>query len=107
MTDAWPLTLALGGKWYGAYGTAPCPVCQIERRPDQTALTLTDGVTALLAHCKRLNCNFRDIAAAAGLTSGDYAPLDAAEIAQREASRRARTAQRRRHARLRAPDGRR
>ena len=41
--DARALTLALSGTWRGSYGTAACPVCQLERRPDQTALTLADG----------------------------------------------------------------
>ena len=27
MTDARELTLALGGRFHGRYGTAPCPVC--------------------------------------------------------------------------------
>ena len=40
MTDPRTITSALGGHWYGSYGTAPCPVCQPERRRDQAALTL-------------------------------------------------------------------
>ena len=30
--DAKSFTVALGGRWFGAYGVAPCPVCQPERR---------------------------------------------------------------------------
>jgi nucleotide-binding universal stress UspA family protein len=52
-------------------------------------LTLADGRAGLLMHCKRSGCDFRDILAAAGLRSGDYAPPDPARIAQREAERRA------------------
>ena len=89
MTDARALTRALGGRWYGCYGTCACPVCQPERRRGQTALTLADGRTRLLAHCKRSGCAFLDILVAAGLRSGDYAPPDAATLAQREAERRA------------------
>jgi hypothetical protein len=43
MTDARDLTQALGGKWHGGYGAAPCPVCQPERRKGQNGLTLADG----------------------------------------------------------------
>ena len=90
MTDARELTLALGGKWYGRFGAAPCPCCQPERRKGQTALTLGDGNGGrLLAHCKRSGCAFTDIAAAAGLRSGDYTPPDPATRAQRERERRA------------------
>ena len=54
MTEARDLTRALGGTWYGHFGTAPCPVCQPEARADQNALTISDGNRTLLAHCKRL-----------------------------------------------------
>ena len=90
MTDARELTLSLGGRWYGRYGAAPCPVCQPERRKGQNALTLADGTGGrLLAHCKEGGCAFLDILAAAGLRSGDYTPPDPATLAQREAERRA------------------
>ena len=89
MTDARALTLHLRGKWYGSYGTAPCPVCQPEGRKGQDALTLTDGSKGLLAHCKRLGCAFRDTLAAAGIVTAEFAPTDPAIIAQRETQRRA------------------
>lgn len=90
MTDARSLTTAQGGRWHGRYGTAPCPVCQPETRKDQNALTLSDGSEGrLLAHCKRADCAFRDILAAAGTTPGDYTAPDPATIARREAERRA------------------
>lgn len=89
MTDARELTLTLGGRWHGRYGAAPCPCCQPERRKGQNALTLADGRSGLLAHCKRSGCAFADILAAAGLRAGDYAPPDPATVAQREAERRA------------------
>jgi hypothetical protein len=94
MTDARELTLALGGRWQGRYGTAPCSVCQPEGRKGQNALTLADGSNGLLAHCKRAGCTFLDILAAAGLRSGDYTPPDAATLAQREAERRTDAAKR-------------
>lgn len=90
MTDARELTLTLGGRWYGRYGAAPCPVCQPERRKAQNALTLADGTGGrLLAHCKEGGCAFLDILAAAGVRAGDYTPPDPATLAQREAERRA------------------
>jgi hypothetical protein len=90
MTDARELTLALGGRWHGRYGAAPCPVCQPERRKGQDALTLADGNGGrLVLHCKKSACTFLDILAAAGLRSGDYAPPDPATLARRDAERRA------------------
>ena len=90
MTDANGLTLALGGRWHGRYGAAPCPVCQPEKRKGQNALTLADGVSGrLVLDCKKSACAFLDILAAAGLRSGGYMPPDAAAIAQRKAEQRA------------------
>lgn len=89
MTDARTFTAALGGRWHGRYGTAPCPVCQRDRRRGQNALTLADGACGLLAHCKRAGCGFLDILAAAGVRSGEYTPPDPATIAQREAEAKA------------------
>lgn len=95
MTDAHELTLALGGRWHGRYGAAPCPVCQPDRRKGQDALTLADGQGGrLLAHCKRSGCAFLDILTAVGLRSGDCAPADPATLARREAERRAEAAKR-------------
>ncbi|MCK0099841.1 toprim domain-containing protein [Qipengyuania sp. S6317L1] len=85
MTDAREVTIALGGRWYGRYGSAPCPVCQPEQRRDQNALTLADGDMRLLLHCKRSGCDFLDILAAAGLRVGDYRAPDAVTVAKREA----------------------
>ena len=80
------LTLNLGGRWCGSYGTAACPVCQPSRRRDQHALTLSDGRDGrLLAHCKRAGCDFRDILSA---TPGSYTP-DPAAVAAYEAERKA------------------
>jgi len=84
-TDARGLTATLGGRWHGRYGTAPCPVCQPERRKKQSALTITDGRNGrLLLHCKKSGCGFMDILAAAGLRSWDYAPPDPATLARRD-----------------------
>ncbi|TDL86796.1 hypothetical protein E2L05_12800, partial [Meridianimarinicoccus aquatilis] len=99
MTDARDLTQSLGGRWHSSYGTAPCPVCQPERRKDQNALTLHDGQGGqLLAHCKRLGCAFADVLASAGITSGDYAPPDPVAVARREAERLAVATNSRKHA---------
>ena len=86
MTDARTLAVALGGRWHGRYGAAPCPVCQPDRRKGQNALTLADGNGGrLVLHCKKSACAFLDILTAAGLRSGDYRAPDAATLAQREA----------------------
>jgi hypothetical protein len=89
MMDARTLTRALGGRWWRGYGTAPCPVCQHERRKQQNALTLRDGSTGLLAHCKKSECDFRAILGAAGVAPGTYRAPDPAILAQREAEDRA------------------
>lgn len=89
MMDAREVTNMLGGKWHGRYGTAPCPVCQPEGRKRQNALTLADGRAGLLAHCKGAGCEFRGVLAAVGIAPGDYRLPDPAELARREAERRA------------------
>ena len=92
MTDARSLTTALGGRWHGRYGAAPCPACQSERRRDQNGLTLADGRNGrLVLDCKKSGCAFLDILAAAGLRSGDYTPPDAATLAHREREAKAET----------------
>ncbi|RFU11555.1 hypothetical protein DZD18_16105 [Rhodobacteraceae bacterium W635] len=88
MTDAKELTLALGGRWHGHYGAAPCPVCQPQRQKGQNALTLADGRNGrLVLDCKKSSCAFLDILAAAGVRSGDYRAPDPMELARREAER--------------------
>lgn len=92
MMDARHPTQALGGKWYRHYGSAPCPVCQPERRRGQNALTLADGDAGLLAHCKKSDCAFHDVLGAASvapMAPGGYTPPDPAIRAQREADRKA------------------
>ena len=94
MRSADIITIELGGCWNGRYGSAPCPVCQPERRREQNALTLSDGYKGLLAHCKKSGCSFRDIAAAAGVgpdSAGGlaYARPDPVETAKRRAKAQA------------------
>lgn len=98
--DARSLTMRLGGRWHGHYGTTPCPVCQPDRRRDQDALTLADGASGLLLNCKKAGCGFRDVLAAAGICSGSYRAPDPAITAQRETDRRADAAKRQRMARV-------
>lgn len=68
------LTQELGGKWHGSYGTAPCPVCQTERRKDQNALTVSRGRSGLVLHCKKLGCNFAEILENAGAMPEPVSP---------------------------------
>ena len=82
MVNAQTLSLQLGGHWYGSYGVAPCPICQSERRKGQNALTLSDGESKLLAHCKKAGCSFHDIAVAAGVRQDTYRPPSLSTIAQ-------------------------
>ena len=96
--DAQAITATLQGRWHGRYGTAACPVCQPERRREQDALTLADGDTRLLLHCKKGGCRFEDIAAALGLRSGGYRAPDPGEVARRRAEQEAEAAKRERQA---------
>ncbi len=99
MTDARDLTQALGGRWHGRYGAAPCPICQPERKRGQNALTLADGRNGrLVLDCKKSACAFLDILAAAGLRAGDYRAPDPATLAQRECEAKAEAAKRAAHA---------
>lgn len=67
MREATQVTHALGGKWYGCYGIAACPVCQPEGRKDQNALTISLGRKGILLHCKKSNCSKQALDAAIGL----------------------------------------
>ncbi|MEL6794654.1 MAG: virulence-associated protein E, partial [Pseudomonadota bacterium] len=58
------ITRDLGGRWRAGAGSAPCPVCQPERRRDQTALSLRDGDKGVLLFCHKSGCAFADIAEA-------------------------------------------
>ena len=99
MTDARTLTLDLGGKWYGRFGSTPCPICQPDKCLGQNALTLSTGSDGrLLAHCKKAGCDFRDLAAALGLRSGDFAKPDMSQMHAREAAERAEADKRARQA---------
>jgi hypothetical protein len=72
--DARSVTLMLRGRWHGRYGSAPCPCCQAGRK-DQNALTIGRSSSGrLLAHCKRSNCSFTAILAAAGLSREHFNP---------------------------------
>ena len=93
--DARNLTQVLGGKWNGYYGTAPCPICQPQRQSHQNALTLRPGLNGkLLLHCKKRNCAFVDVLAAAGMRRGCFSPSDAVILAQRAAEQKVEAAKR-------------
>ena len=87
------LTLDLGGRWMRSYGTAPCPVCQPERRKRQNALTIAERGGRLLMHCKKSGCDFRDLLAASGIAPGrveiDLAALERVKRARIEADAKA------------------
>jgi hypothetical protein len=86
MTDARDLTRALGGRWFGSYGVAPCPVCQPERRRDQKALSISQGHDGrLLLRCHKAGCSFSDILAAAGIAPGSVSRPDPAAEVRRKA----------------------
>ena len=71
--NAQDLTHNLGGTWRGGKGTAPCPVCQPERRRDQMALSIAEKHGRTLIHCFKSQCNFVDIIQTAG---GDLESVD-------------------------------
>lgn len=77
MMDAKSATISLSGKWYGYYGQAPCPICQPERKMGQNALSLSNGSSRLLAHCKKSDCRFQDIIGALGQSSQKFLPSSA------------------------------
>ncbi len=99
MFDAQTITLSLNGKWHGHYGTAPCPVCQPERRHDQNALSLKGGHKGMLAYCHKSSCKFSDIAAALGLITGTIRLPTSESLAKRESERKSKALQRSRQAR--------
>lgn len=88
MIDPAQLTRDLGGKWYRGYGTAPCPICQPERRKDQNALGIRTDGDRLLMKCKKIGCDFRDLLVASGIQPGhveiDQMALENAEREHRE-----------------------
>jgi hypothetical protein len=89
MSDARTVTIVSGGRWYGIYGTAACPVCQPEARPDQSALTLRDGEVGLLVHCKKAGCTFRQIISALDLASGEVSAPKLGPVIHQGAERQA------------------
>lgn len=66
-SDTRAIMLVLGGEWRGTYGTAPCPVCQPDRRPDQHALSIREEGGRLLTFCHKSGCSFRAVMEAAML----------------------------------------
>lgn len=86
--EARNLTIGLDGVWRGNAGSAPCPVCQPERRADQRSLSIRSEAGQLLAFCHKSGCDFRDIVKAAGLPPDAlrYYPEEARKAdAQRQA----------------------
>ncbi len=71
MNNARSITVQLGGSWRGHHGTAQCPVCQPERRKDQTALSISEANGKILLHCFKRQCSFVEIANAISLPLGN------------------------------------
>lgn len=98
MSEARHITEALGGEWRGNSGLAPCPVCQIEARRDQRALSLSEKGGRLLVHCHKSNCAVLPELQRRGLIDGrgfaEAPKLDPAEVKRRREEERKREAQR-------------
>jgi hypothetical protein len=98
MSAARELTLSLYGKWYGNHGSAPCPVCQPDRRKDQHGLSVKAEAGRLLIWCHKTGCDFRDVLDAAGIAR-DAPNLAPVVAPQAEAQRAAYDAAKREQAR--------
>ena len=92
MMDARTFTENLGGCWRNGQGQAPCPVCQPERRRDQSALSVSEGSGKTLLYCFKGGCSFIDIANASGVDLKTV-HIDLAANAERKARRAEYTAQ--------------
>lgn len=84
--DAHTIALNLNGTWRNGQGSAPCPVCQTERRRDQNALSISENSGRLLLHCFRSGCDFSDIAKAINLPTG-ASQADPVDIGEMKAKR--------------------
>lgn len=101
MTDAYTLTIALGGRWSGNQGTARCPAHD-DRTPSLSLADSADG--RLLMHC-HAGCAFTDIQAALrgrGMIAGagTFQLVAKSCEAERRAAERAYKAKRSRQARI-------
>lgn len=100
MQNAQSLTMPLGGRWYGRYGTACCPAHPNTRAP---ALSLADGAKGrLLARCFA-GCSFAavlDALKGLGLVEGPgtYIPLSADDLAHIRHAEEAQAAKQEAHA---------
>lgn len=96
MSEAQTIVAALGGDWRGAYGLAPCPICQSEGRRDQRGLSVKGSGGRTLLTCHKSGCAapevFKELNGR-GLVSGhgEAAQRPATEI---ERERNERSAQR-------------
>ena len=96
MSEAQRITMALRGRWHGAYGVALCPAHPNRRIP---ALSLADGSDGRLLALCHAGCGFPavlDALRGLGLVSGTrrYSPLDAADLARLRQAREAGAAKR-------------
>ncbi len=94
MSEAQEIVAALGGDWRGAYGLAPCPICQSEGRRDQRGLSVKDSGGRTLLTCHKSGCAAPEIfkeLKGRGLVSGhgEAAQRPAAEIERERKERRA------------------
>ena len=86
--DAHTITHQLGGSWRNGQGQAPCPICQPERRRDQTALSVGQGNGKVLFYCFKGGCSFVEIANAIDLPLGEV-QIDFEAQREREAKQTA------------------
>ncbi len=84
MTDAYTLTVALGGRWSGNRGTACCPAHD-DQSPNLSLADSAEGRLLLRCHS---GCGFSDIMAALrgrGLVAGSvpFKPVSVASLEER------------------------
>ncbi len=84
--DLAAVTRAAGGEWHGSYGSMPCPVCQLDKRRGQRAVSMRVEGGRLLGHCHKSGCDFQSILTALGLRPGTF-QIDKKAQAEAEAKR--------------------
>lgn len=86
--DVQAITYNAGGVFRGGKGSAPCPICQTERRRDQSALSIAEVGGKILLYCFKSRCSFVSISNALSLPLGEVQVdmVAAREAAQKQAT---------------------